>query len=432
MNNHHPLTMTGPRAGHPFTPQACVMDARLKAAHGEKREPAAPSRRSLLAWTGGGSLWLACAGGVVRAAGAGDLPYGDAYSPWQLWNAPQLRGTPLALVAAGILAANPHDTQPWLFHVRDDAIEIFADLSRNLGAMDPFVREMHLGLGCAIQNMLLAAGPNGYDAELESETGSLLGIGERRTPVRAATIRLTRRAPSAPCSLCRVIPERHTNRYAYDHNRPLPAEWREFALHADVSDDVRVFLFDDGATRHAFDAIVVDATEAIIADRVMIADSDRWVRTSKSEIAKHRDGPTLEAAGLSWFTLMLARIMPVTPEMSHQAWLDHTRDTQLATAPLVGLVAVRDRYDRANAIAAGRTWQRLHLSATVNGIAMQPLNQPIEMIDRERQTGRGTHWPERVERFTGPQWQATFAFRAGYAGETAPPSPRRVLRDVIV
>ena len=67
-----------------------------------------------------------------------------------------------------MLAANPHDTQPWLFAVSADAIEIFADLSRNLGAMDAYVREMHLGLGCAIENMALTAGPNGYAVEVES------------------------------------------------------------------------------------------------------------------------------------------------------------------------------------------------------------------------------------------------------------------------
>jgi hypothetical protein len=43
-------------------------------------------------------------------------------------------------------------------------------------------------------------------------------------------------------------------------------------------------------------------------------------------------------------------------------------------------------------LAAGRVWQKLHLSATTRGLAMQPLNQPIEMIDRERQTGQGHQW----------------------------------------
>src|SRR5271155_4326131 len=123
------------------------------------------SRRALCA---GASMFVAFSGGVVRTAAAqAALPDGDAYSPWTLWNDRSIHGTPLALVAAAVLAANPHNTQPWLFHVRQDSIEIYADLARNLGAMDAFVREMHLALGCAVQNLLLAAPPNGFDTELD-------------------------------------------------------------------------------------------------------------------------------------------------------------------------------------------------------------------------------------------------------------------------
>jgi hypothetical protein len=63
---------------------------------------------------------------------------------------------------------------------------------------------------------------------------------------------------------------------------------------------------------------------------------------------------------------------------------------------MTGLIAVSDRYDRKATLAAGRVWQRQHLSATARGLAMQPLNQPIEMIDRERQSGRGAQWAKRV------------------------------------
>ncbi len=392
----------------------------------------AQDRRGVLKWSGA-TLFLACSSGMIRAANTLDrLPEGDAYAPWTLWNAPQLRGTPLALVSAAILAANPHDTQPWLFRVGDHAVDIYADLSRNLGAMDPYVREMHLGLGCAIQNAALAAGPNGFSVEVDVVPGSLLALQARRGPVRAATIHLARRKASYPDSLYRSIPDRHTNRYAYDPDRALPRDWLEFARFAGVGENVRVIVLERPAERRLFDSATIEATQAIIADAAMIADSDRWVRTSSSEIDKHRDGPTLDAAGLSTFTLMLAKLFPVTPSMSHEAWFAHTRDVQLATTPVVGLIAVRDRYDRQSAIDAGRTWQRLHLSATVRGIAMQPLNQSIEMVDRERQTSGRGRWARRLAQLTGDDWQATFSFRAGYASEQAPASPRRTLQSTLM
>ncbi|THD48593.1 MAG: hypothetical protein E7774_02865 [Bradyrhizobium sp.] len=390
-------------------------------------------RRNVLR-TGGAALFLALSGGMLRAANSAGrpLPEGDAYAPWSLWSDPSIRNTPMALVAAGVIAANPHDTQPWLFAVTEDSIEIYADTSRHLGAMDPYIREMHLGLGCAIENMLTAAGPNGYVAELEVAPGSLVDLTERSRPILAARLRLTRIAGAAPDPRYAAIPARHTNRYAYDLARDPPQDWREFTRALGADGEIKIFLFDAASPqRQLFDESVVEATEAIIADKPMIADSDRWFRASSREIDAHRDGPTLDAAGLSTFTLIFAHLFSVSPETAQRAWLDQTRNVQLATAPVAGLIAVRDRYDRPSAIEAGRIWQRLHLDATLRGIALQPLNQPIEMIDRERQTGAGSAWARRVAGLTGEDWQATFAFRAGYSPTKASASPRRRLGDVV-
>ena len=73
----------------------------------------AAARRDVLR-AGGATLFLALMGGKLRAADAAGrpLPEGDAYAPWTLWNDSSIRGAPLALVAAGVIAANPHDTQP--------------------------------------------------------------------------------------------------------------------------------------------------------------------------------------------------------------------------------------------------------------------------------------------------------------------------------
>jgi hypothetical protein len=393
----------------------------------------ASNRRDILR-AGGAALFLAFVGGKLRGADAAGspLPEGDAYAPWSLWNDPSIRNTPLGLVAAGVIAANPHDTQPWLFAIGEDSIEIYADTSRNLGAMDACIREMHLGLGCAIENMLTAAGANGYSAQLETAPGSLLDLTERKRPVLAARLRLQRIAAAAAEPRYAAIPLRHTNRYGYDPAKAPTAEWRDFTRALGAVGDVKVFLFEAGSPqRHVFDAAVVTATEAIIADKTMIADSDRWFRPSSGEIDVHRDGPTLDAAGLSTFTLMFAHLFSVSAETSHRAWLDQTRDVQLPTAPIAGLIAARDRYDRPSAIAAGRAWQRLHLDATLRGMALQPLNQPIEMIDRERQTGAGSVWAQRVAELTGEDWQATFSFRAGFSSTKANASPRRRLGDVV-
>jgi hypothetical protein len=390
------------------------------------------SRRAALALAGAAALVLA--GGALRFVDAlgRPLPGGDAFAPWTLWRDPALAGTPTALVAAAILAANPHNAQPWLFRrPGDDAIEVCANFSRRLAAMDPYARELHFGLGCAIENMNSAAGPNGFDVAIDVASGALAAPAESSAPALAARIELTRRPLGAPDPLYDAIPLRRTNRYAYRRDASLPADWLALARAGAPDDGVRVLLFAEGEARRAFDAAVVEATQAFVADAPMIGESDRWLRSSAREIEAHRDGPTLDTAGLSFLALAYAKLFPVSAETSHRAWIDQTRRVQLASAPLVGLIAVRDRYDRRGAIAAGRLWQRLHLAATGFGVALQPINQPIEMIDRERFLDRGDAWARRIEALAGSGWQATFAFRAGLPTRAAPASPRRRLADVL-
>jgi nitroreductase len=94
---------------------------------------------------------------------------------------------------------------------------------------------------------------------------------------------------------------------------------------------------------------------------------------------------------------------------------------------------VRELYDRPQALRAGQRWQRLHLMATARGLAMQPINQPVEMVDREREQGKAPRAAEALLALTGEAaWKPTFAFRAGVPTRPAAPSPRRPVDAVVL
>ncbi len=94
-------------------------------------------RRSFL--KGAGVVTIAVVGGGVwRAYDQGVLSVGEgpAYQPWKDWRS-VANDSPLALVRAAILAASPHNTQPWLFKITNSSIELYMDTKRNVGALDP-------------------------------------------------------------------------------------------------------------------------------------------------------------------------------------------------------------------------------------------------------------------------------------------------------
>ena len=105
----------------------------------------APRRRSALI------------GGKLRAADAAGrtLPEGDAYAPWTLWNDPSI--CQHAAGAGRRRRARRQSARHAAVAVRPSATTRSPSTptpSRNLGAMDADLRELHLGLGCAIENML--------------------------------------------------------------------------------------------------------------------------------------------------------------------------------------------------------------------------------------------------------------------------------------
>jgi nitroreductase len=354
---------------------------------------------------------------------------GPAYSPWDEWNSTDPEGSQ-GLLRAASLAASPHNTQPWRFGVSGNAITVFADRARHLGSFDPFRREMHLGLGCAIENLVCAARAFGFAADVQPANGRL-EVASGPLPVLAARIAVT---PVQPLRdpLFDAIPRRHTNRGPYRDN-PIAPERLQELTDLVSRPPVRLVLLVENGPRHDLGALIVAATEQIVADQEMSMDSFRWIRVGRREVLAHRDGITIDASGASRFQIMAAKMLPdLGAPAIDRIWLNTTRDVHTATASAFGMILVPDRLDMAQSIAAGRAWQRLQLAATVRGIAAQPLNQPVEMIDRHQMLGKQDEFGRALAKLARANgWEPTFVFRLGYAEREASPSPRRRMASVV-
>jgi hypothetical protein len=285
------------------------------------------SRRSFLRGAGlaGGTALVVSAGGLSYRAydqGVFEAGEGGAYDAWRDWE--QGRG-PLALVSAAILAANPHNSQAWVFRTTPSSIDLFADRERSTGTLDPFDREMYVGLGCALENLLQAAPAHGYRARL----ALLPTPGE---PVHAARVELTP-GPRRRAALYRAIPERHTDRSAYGAQALPQGALAQITALAGGLPGARVYWFSGDADRARVGALMVDAARAITRDDQQSRDSFRLFRSSWDDIQKHKDGLTLDAQGLSALTTAVAKLLPASDRGGgDKFWVDQTRKTHTRTA----------------------------------------------------------------------------------------------------
>lgn len=56
-----------------------------------------------------------------------------------------------------ILAPSTHNSQPWLFQVRDNVCKVFINPALRLPQADPTGRDLYISMGCMLENLVLAA-----------------------------------------------------------------------------------------------------------------------------------------------------------------------------------------------------------------------------------------------------------------------------------
>ena len=183
------------------------------------------------------ALSLVAAGAAAPAGCSGDGA-GPGYeelmaSTWRHTDRPLTPGPAVIkeLVRYATLAANSHNTQPWMFELEDNSITIHPDFGRRCSVVDPDDHHLYASLGCAAENIVLAARAHGLEAQvtLPGPSGDSIRIDFEPTA-----------ASESP--LFQAIPQRQCTRTAFD-GKPVDSA-RLAVLESVAQDDsVSVQLF---------------------------------------------------------------------------------------------------------------------------------------------------------------------------------------------
>ncbi|MGN8245733.1 Acg family FMN-binding oxidoreductase [Cellulomonas soli] len=405
----------------------------------DEDRPRGLTRRTLLrrgALGLGGLVAVATVGTGVRGAlnGAFQVGVGAPYDLWSTWADVDDLGR--HLVAAGVLAANPHNTQPWTFAVADGTgdrrtIDVHEDPTRTMPVNDASGREHLAGIGCAVTNMVVAAAARGAGTTVAYLPDGPHGPAARVTVGERA-------ADEQDVALARVLADRHTSRGAFT-DEPVEADvLAELATQA-ARDGVRVQWVVDPDERAALGALVVDATVAVVADEAMSVEAFSWFRSTRSQVDSHRDGLTLDCQGLDRVTSFAAAVLPASSRrQGDEFWVKRTRDVHTATAAAYAVLVVDDVTDTAAQVAGGVALQRLLLACTAAGLAAQPMNQVTEYLDA---VALGMAGDARTAADLAQRWErivpdgarrGLLLVRVGHPERAGGRSPRRPLADVLV
>ncbi len=120
------------------------------------------------------------------------------------------------LIETAARAPSVHNTQPWRFHVGPDGLELHADRSRQLLAVDPFGRELLISCGAALYGLRLAIRLLGYLPVVHA-------LPDASQPDLLARVRVGYqvRLAEADWAMLKAVPHRHTHRGPFSPE-PLP------------------------------------------------------------------------------------------------------------------------------------------------------------------------------------------------------------------
>lgn len=367
----------------------------------------------------GGTVWRAIDQGVFSSS------QGQAYQEWTNWQSQKSAGL-LGLVHSAILAASPHNSQPWLFKISTSSIDLYADTKRHVGAIDPFLREMYMGVGCALENLLLAAKANGYSYQLRY-------FPSPADPSLAASI-VFKKDQATVSTLYHAIPHRHTNRGAHDTMRPISTNiMNALSMLANELTHVKLVWLDKKTDRSHFFDLIEQATNEIILDEQQSKSSFHWLRKNWQELQDKKDGVSIDTTGISPALRAIAKILPsISRESSDQYFLGAMKKQRDQT-DMIGIIMVKNNRDNTHRLQGGRYWQRMHLWGTTERLAMQPVNQIPERIDRNDSLGKKSIFVGQMHGLLNQtQWQVLMPFRIGHPLQEALPSPRRHVNDVVI
>jgi nitroreductase len=313
-------------------------------------------------------------------------------------------------VLFGVRAPSIHNTQPWRWVYRAGSLELYADRSRQLPALDPDGRSVLLSCGAALDLARLGFAAAGWRTEVDR-------LPDPDQPDLLARIRPVARVAVDPSTVerARAAERRHTDRRPF-RPEPVPDDATRSLLA--VATDDGVYAYAVQRADEQLDLAVVfswaDGVEA--ADPAYRAELAHWTRDAEAP-----DG--IPASAVPHVSAGAPRHTDV-PVRDFEAGITGGQAlTEAVDERPLYLVVFTTTDDRVARLRSGEAYARISVEAERLGLASSAMTQAVDLPalrERFRMLMNWNDHPQMVLRVGRPQ-----------PGGTAPETGRRPLTAVL-
>jgi len=273
--------------------------------------------------------------------------------------------TYLQLVRHASRAPSSHNTQPWKFRNLEDGIHLLPDLSRSLPVVDPDNHALFISLGCALENLLIAARQLGHSVQVDLQ-------GEQEScDIR---VKLDTTASPETDPLFNQIRTRQVTKGAYDET-PIEKHTLQKLGGIGREEGVDLRMIGKGSLADRLFTLVIEGSNLQFGNRAFLNELVSWIRFSRGEAMKKGDGIWNATMGLPGTGRTIGSFIMkhlVTPASEAKRWKKLFRHSGG-----YAIFTVKE-HDTASWIRLGQTFQRFGLEATRNGIRHAHMNMPLE------------------------------------------------------
>ena len=328
---------------------------------------------------------------------AADFP--EDATPGRQWN---------FLLHYAVLAPSNRNSQPWLFRVHDDAVEIYADRTRSCRVSDPEDRQLTISCGAALFNLRAAMKHFGL-------LGSVRLLPEENDPDLLARVRFGDRAEATvdEMELFQAITDRRTFRRLFQDD-PVSGELLQQLRLAAESEGAWMSVVTDGDAKSELADLIAEADQIQWSDRRYRLEFAVWIRRAPGA----SDGLPEYAQGQ---TDLLSFTGPMAVRTFELADGQAARDHDLAAYSPALLILGSQGDDPVDWMRVGQALEHVLLRAQASGLCVSYLNQPIEVAETR----------SRVADIAGLEGHPQVILRVGF-GEGVRPTPRRGVSKVLL